>query len=277
MAGKDRIALIGAGRMGGALATGWFRGKGKVDPDDLLICAPRVSGEVSALIRDHGLKRIDALGPRTAKDITIALIAVKPQVFHEMAADLAEVLPPDCTIISVMAGVTIRTMTDLLGDRPVIRAMPNTPTAIGKGVIVCVANEVAEARRKDAKRLLKVGGKVEWIEDERLMGAVTGVSGSGPAYFFLLAESLAGAGESLGLPRELAERLAAETLIGAGELMKSTDMSPQELRRQVTSPNGTTQAALDVMMGGSALPELMRHAVAAAERRSRQLGDTNRN
>ncbi|WP_421787709.1 pyrroline-5-carboxylate reductase [Hyphobacterium sp.] len=277
MAGKDRIALIGAGRMGGALATGWFRGKGKVDAEDLLICAPRLTGEMATLVRERGLKRVEALGPRTAKDVTIALLAVKPQVFYDIADNLAEVLPRDCTIVSVMAGVTIRTITELLGERPVIRAMPNTPTAIGKGVIVCVANEAADPRRKDAERLLKVGGKIEWIDDERLMGAVTGVSGSGPAYFFLLAESLAGAGESLGLPRDLAEKLAAETLIGAGELMKSSGLSPQELRRQVTSPNGTTQAALDVMMGGSALPEMMRHAVAAAERRSRQLGDTNRN
>jgi pyrroline-5-carboxylate reductase len=232
---------------------------------------------MSALVREQGVKRVDKLGPRTAKDVSIALIAVKPQVFYEIAAELADVLPPHCMVISVMAGVSIRTMTDLLGDRPVIRAMPNTPTAIGKGVIVCVANEAGDARRKAAQRLLKVGGKVEWIEDERLMGAVTGVSGSGPAYFFLLAESLAGAGESLGLPRDLAERLAAQTLVGAGELMKASGLSPQDLRRQVTSPNGTTQAALDVMMGGSALPELMRHAVAAAERRSRQLGDTKRN
>jgi pyrroline-5-carboxylate reductase len=277
LADADKIALIGAGRMGGALAAGWLRGKGKVDPENLLICAPRATEEMGALIREHGLKRIDALGPRTAKGVGLVILAVKPHVFFEMADSLAEILPDDCAVISVMAGVNIRTMTELLGDRPIIRAMPNTPTAIGKGVIVCAANAAGETRRKEADKLLKVGGRVEWIDDERLMGAVTGVSGSGPAYFFLLAESLAGAGESLGLPRELAERLAAETLVGAGELMKSSGLTPQELRRQVTSPNGTTQAALDVMMGGSALPELMRHAVAAAERRSRQLGDSNRN
>lgn len=276
MANENRIALIGAGRMGGALATGWFRGKGKIEPENLIVCAPRLPADMSALVRDKAIKRIDALGPRTGKDVKIALIAVKPQVFHEIAEDLAAALPEDCLVISVMAGINIRTLTDVLGDRPVVRAMPNTPTAIGKGVIVCVGNEAGQALRADSDRLLKVGGKVEWIEDERLMGAVTGVSGSGPAYFFLLAESLAGAGESLGLPRELAEKLAAETLIGAGELMKASGLTPQELRRQVTSPNGTTQAALDVMMGGSALPELMRHAVSAAERRSRQLGEGNR-
>ncbi|MEE2526434.1 pyrroline-5-carboxylate reductase [Hyphobacterium sp. HN65] len=276
MAKDDRIALIGAGRMGGALATGWFRGKGKIDPENLIVCAPRLPADMSALVREHGIKRIDALGPRTGKDVKIALIAVKPQVFHEIAEDLAAALPEDCLVISVMAGINIRALTDVLGERPVIRAMPNTPTSIGKGMIVCAGNAAGEALRADADRLLKVGGKVEWIDDERLMGAVTGVSGSGPAYFFLLAESLAGAGESLGLPRELAEKLAAETLIGAGELMKASGLTPQELRRQVTSPNGTTQAALDVMMGGSALPELMRHAVAAAERRSRQLGESNR-
>jgi pyrroline-5-carboxylate reductase len=271
-----RIALIGAGRMGGALATGWLRGKGGLSPDQLLICAPNATEQTAFLAREYSIKRVDALGPRMAKDVSLVVLAVKPQIFHQIASDLAEVLSPDCAIISVMAGVTIRTMTDALGERPIIRAMPNTPASIGAGVIVAVANDAGQAHKKQARKLLKVGGSVEWVSDERLMDAVTAVSGSGPAYFFLLAEALAGAGENEGLPRDLAEKLATETLIGAGELIKASGLNPQELRRQVTSPNGTTQAALDVMMGGSALPELMRRAVNAAERRSRQLSDPNR-
>lgn len=262
--------------MGGALASGWLRGKGKLDPSRLIICAPNPTDGMAELIREHDLKRVDALGPRMAKDVSLVVLAVKPQIFHQIAGDLAKVLPGGCAIISVMAGVTIRTMTEALGDRPIIRAMPNTPASIGAGIIVAVANEAGEARKADATKLLKVGGAVEWIPDERMMDAVTAVSGSGPAYFFLLAEALAGAGENEGLPRELAEKLAANTLTGAGQLLKASGLTPQELRRQVTSPNGTTQAALDVMMGNSALPELMRRAVNAAERRSRQLSDPNR-
>ncbi len=262
--------------MGGALAAGWLRGKGKIDASRLLVCAPNPTDEMAELIKAHDLKCVDALGPRMAKDVSLVVLAVKPQIFHQIAGDLAKVLPDNCAIISVMAGVTIRTMTEALGDRPIIRAMPNTPAAIGAGIIVAVPNNAGEARQAEATKLLKVGGAVEWISDERMMDAVTAVSGSGPAYFFLLAEALAGAGENEGLPRDLAEKLATNTLIGAGELLKRSDLSPQELRRQVTSPNGTTQAALDVMMGNSALPELMRRAVNAAERRSRQLSDPNR-
>lgn len=276
MTTDGRIALIGAGRMGGALAAGWLRGKGRIDPARLLVCAPDITDEMAVLIKTHDLKCVEALGPRMAKDVSLVVLAVKPQVFHQIAEDLAKVLPDNCAIISVMAGVTIRTMAEALGDRPIIRAMPNTPAAIGAGIIVAVANEAGEARQAEATKLLKVGGAVEWIGDERMMDAVTAVSGSGPAYFFLLAEALIGAGENEGLPRDLAEKLATNTLIGAGELLKRSDLSPQELRRQVTSPNGTTQAALDVMMGNSALPELMRRAVNAAERRSRQLSDPNR-
>ena len=276
MSNDGRIALIGAGRMGGALAAGWLRGRNKIDGSRLIICAPNPTDDMAALVKEHDLKRVDALGPRMAKDVTLVVLAVKPQIFHQIAPELAKVLPDNCAVISVMAGVTIRTMTEALGDRPIIRAMPNTPASIGKGIIVAVANDTGEFRVDEANKLLKVGGEVEWVSDERIMDAVTAVSGSGPAYFFLLAEALAGAGENEGLPRELAEKLAANTLMGAGQLLKSTGLSPQELRRQVTSPNGTTQAALDVMMSGSALPELMRRAVNAAERKSRQLSGPNR-
>jgi len=262
--------------MGGALVTGWLRGRNKIDPSRLIVCAPDPTDEIAALVKEHDLKCVDALGPRMAKDVSLVVLAVKPQIFHRIAGELAKVLPENCAVMSVMAGVTIRTMIETLGDRPIIRAMPNTPASIGAGIIVAVANDGGEAIKPAATKLLKVGGNVEWISDERMMDAVTAVSGSGPAYFFLLAEALAGAGENEGLPRDLAEKLATNTLIGAGELLKRSDLAPQELRRQVTSPNGTTQAALDVMMGGSALPELMRRAVNAAERRSRQLSDPNR-
>ncbi|WP_421792969.1 pyrroline-5-carboxylate reductase [Hyphobacterium sp.] len=262
--------------MGTAMAAGWLRGRKGLPADQLLVVDPSPSDEAAAFLKEKGLKRVDEIGPRMASDISLAVLAVKPQVFPEAAASLSTVLSEDCAIVSVMAGVTIRTMEEALGERPVIRAMPNTPAAIGQGIIVANANAAGEAWTGTAEKLLKVGGSVEWVGDERMLDAVTAVSGSGPAYFFLLAEALAGAGEAEGLPRELAEKLAMETLIGAGALLKASGLTPQELRRQVTSPGGTTQAALDVMMGGSALPELMRRAVNAAERRARQLSDPNR-
>lgn len=272
----SRIALIGAGRMGTAMAAGWLRGRRGLPADQLLVVDPSPSHESAVFIRENGLKRVDEIGPRMAKDISLVVLAVKPQMFPEVAAALSTVLNEDCAIVSVMAGITIRTMEEALGERPIVRAMPNTPAAIGKGIIVASGNAAAGGWKTTAKTLLKVGGPVEWVNDERMLDTVTAVSGSGPAYFFLLAEALAGAGEAEGLPRDLAEKLATETLVGAGALLRESGLTPQELRRQVTSPGGTTQAALDVMMGGSALPELMRRAVNAAERRARQLSDPNR-
>jgi pyrroline-5-carboxylate reductase len=154
----------------------------------------------------------------------------------------------------------------------VVRAMPNTPAAIGRGITVAVpAKSVSAAQRTTADALLRAIGSVEWVEDERLMDAVTAVSGSGPAYVFLLAEELARAGVEAGLPAELATRLARETVTGSGELLHRSDKPAATLRQNVTSPGGTTQAALDVLMAGDGLQQLMIRAVAAATKRSIEL------
>lgn len=268
-----RTVLIGAGRMGAALASGWLRKRGAVDPDNLLIVDPGRNETCKALVSKHGLKRVPELGPRMAKDVSTVVLAVKPQQFDELGPKLGEILPEDAAVISVIAGISIRRLKSALGERPIVRAMPNTPASIGKGITVAVASDAPAAVKRQAEKLLKVGGPVEWITDERHMGAVTAVSGSGPAYVFFMVEALAGAGFAEGLPRELAERLARETVIGAAALLAESDQSPAELRRAVTSPGGTTQAALDVLMTG--LPDLMRNAVAAAERQSRRLGGDN--
>lgn len=273
MSDNRRIALVGAGHMGSALAAGWLRGKSGLDPARLLVADPDPGEAGKALIADNALKHVAKIGPRMAKDIGLIVLAFKPQHFDAAAQQLAEILPEDCAVVSIIAGVSLRQMQDVFGDRPLIRAMPNTPASIGKGITVAITSEAGETRKADAEKLLKVGGPVEWIDDERLMGAVTAVSGSGPAYVFLLAEALAGAGFGEGLPRELADRLARETIIGAAALLQKTGDDPQTLRRAVTSPGGTTQAAIDVMMAGGGLPELMRRAINAAERRSRQLGN----
>ncbi len=274
-----RVALIGAGRMGGALAKGWLaKSRGGLKPDQVVIVDPKPGEAIQSLIETHSLTHLDALDAASAEGVQAAILAVKPQMFADVLPAVHAALPEDALAISVAAGVTLRSMASSMPGRPLVRAMPNTPAAIGRGVTVCVADEAAEARGLTAiaDKLLKVAGPVEWLDDERLMGAVTGVSGSGPAYIFLFCEALARAGEAEGLPADLAERLAVATVAGAGALLedglKTGEADAAALRRAVTSPGGTTQAALDALTGSGGLPTLVRNAVAAAERRSRQLG-----
>jgi len=273
MAKGLRIALIGGGNMGGALAAGWLRTKrGAVAADELVVIDPAPGEVVQDLASQSGVAVLPELTADAAATLELAILAVKPQIFEQVATSLADALPDNTGVVSIMAGVTLNRLSMALGDRAIVRAMPNTAAAVGAGVSVCVANEAGEALEKTVTRLLKTAGTVEWVADERMIGAVTAVSGSGPAYVFLLAEALAGAAFAEGLPRDLADKLARETIIGAGALLAKSGKSPQELRRAVTSPNGTTQAAVDVLMGaGGGLPELVRQAVAAAERRSRQM------
>lgn len=274
MKNQTKIALIGAGQMGGALAKGWLRdGTDVLSAKDLVIIDPAPSEDVEALISEYSLEQHEAMTLKLAPSVRSIVLAVKPAMIEKVAEFLAPTLHADTMVISIMAGITIKRLTELFGERPIIRAMANTPSAVGAGISVCVSNPAAEDREDEATALLGVAGEVEWIRDERMMGAVTAVSGSGPAYVFLLAEALEGAAFGEGLPRELAEKLARQTIIGAGALLEASGKTPQELRRAVTSPNGTTQAALDVLMGsGGGLPELVRMAVNAAERRSRQMG-----
>ena len=274
MADKSKIALIGAGQMGGALLSGWLRdGMEAIPAAEIVVIDPTPSDEVQALIEAHKLEHVPAMTLELSTRVRTVVLAVKPQMLDKLAEFLAPVLAADTMLVSIMAGITMKRIALAFGERPIVRAMPNTPSAIGQGISVCVSNAAAEDREDEATALLSGAGEVEWIRDERMLGAVTAVSGSGPAYVFLLAEALAGAGFGEGLPRELADKLARQTIIGAGALLAATDKSPQDLRRAVTSPNGTTQAALDVLLGGGGgLPELVRTAVNAAERRSRQMG-----
>ncbi len=176
-------------------------------------------------------------------------------------------------ILSVAAGRTLESLSrDLPDSIAVVRAMPNTPASVGRGITVCIANaNVTPEQRRECDALLGSVGDVVWVEDEALLGPVTAVSGSGPAYVFLFAECLEAAGIEAGLPHDLAKQLAEVTISGAGELMRRSDLEPAELRRNVTSPKGTTAAALDVLMDKDALKDLMRRAVAAAAKRSGEL------
>ena len=258
------IALAGAGKMGGAMLTGWLA-QG-LDAGRVVLFEPAPSAEIAALAA-RGVR----LNPKDAGAISTLVIAVKPQSFREAGATLKSHVAPATLVVSIMAGTTIKSLQETVGGA-VVRAMPNTPAAIGRGITVAVAGKgVSAAQRATADALLRATGAVEWVDDEGLMDAVTAVSGSGPAYIFLLAEELARAGVAAGLPEELAARLARETVAGSGELLHRSDLAAATLRQNVTSPGGTTAAALEVLMGKDGLAQLMTRAIAAATARSKEL------
>ncbi|HLG82724.1 MAG TPA: pyrroline-5-carboxylate reductase [Bradyrhizobium sp.] len=258
------IALAGAGKMGGAMLTGWLAGG--LDPKQVAVIEPMPSAEITALVA-KGIR----LNARDVGTVGTLVVAVKPQSFREAGALLKPLVSPTTLVVSIMAGTTIASLSEICGGA-VVRAMPNTPAAIGRGITVAVpANDVSAAQRATADALLRATGSVEWVDDESLMDAVTAVSGSGPAYIFLLAEELARAGIAAGLPEQLAMKLARETVAGSGELLHRSDLSAATLRQNVTSPGGTTAAALSVLMADDGLQQLMIRAVAAATARSKEL------
>jgi pyrroline-5-carboxylate reductase len=232
------------------------------------VIEPYLSPEISTLAA-----RGVALNPevKAAGQVETLVVAVKPQMFREAGAKLKPFVSGKTSVVSIMAGTTIASLEEVCGGA-VVRAMPNTPAAIGRGITVAVAaKSVSAPQRAVADALLRATGSVEWVEDESLMDAVTAVSGSGPAYVFLLAESLARAGAAAGLPADLAARLARATVAGAGELLHRSALDAATLRQNVTSPGGTTAAALDVLMSPDGLDPVMERAVAAATRRGREL------
>jgi pyrroline-5-carboxylate reductase len=260
------ILLAGAGKMGGAMLAGWLaRG---LDASRVAVIEPSPSDEISALV-PRGIRLNPS--PKDVGAVATLVIALKPQTFREAGATLKPLAGSSTLVVSIMAGMTIASISRVCGGS-VVRAMPNTPAAIGRGITVAVAaNNVSANQRAVAEALLRATGSVEWVDDESLMDAVTAVSGSGPAYVFLLAEELARAGVDAGLPQELATKLARETVAGSGELLHRSELSSATLRANVTSPGGTTAAALEVLMGPDGLQSLLTRAVAAATRRSREL------
>ena len=260
------IALAGAGKMGGAMLTGWLA-QG-LDPARVVVIEPHPSGEIGALTA-QGIRLNPS--PKDIGEVDTLVVAVKPQSFREAGAALRAFTGSSTLVVSIMAGTPIAALEAVVGGS-VVRAMPNTPAAIGRGITVAVAaKNVSAAQRAVADALLRATGSVEWVEQESLMDAVTAVSGSGPAYVFLLAEELARAGVAAGLPAELATRLARETVSGSGELLHRSELSSATLRQNVTSPGGTTAAALEILMGGDGMQKLLNRAVAAATQRSKDL------
>jgi pyrroline-5-carboxylate reductase len=266
----DAVVLVGCGQMGGAMLRGWLaRGAAAsyrvVEPAAVpadLAKAPGVSWFPSAS---------DLPTIMTADAI---VFAVKPQAIDGVLPPYRRFARPGTLFLSIAAGTTIARIARHLGaDAAIVRAMPNTPAAIGRAITVACPNAaVGDNQRRLCDALLAAIGDSAWISDEALMDAVTAVSGSGPAYVFLLIEALAGAGERVGLPADLALRLARATVAGAGELAWRSPESPARLRDAVTSPGGTTRAALDVLLADpDGLVPLIERAVAAATRRSREL------
>lgn len=264
------VLLVGAGRMGGAMLDGWL-GRG-LDPALTTVLDPALPPEVEALIASRGVRH----NPRDpgAPPPALLLLAVKPQVIHDVVPKVVPHVAPGTVVVSIVAGTTINTLASMLPpDTAIIRAMPNTPAAVGRGFSVCVAAPTTtQSHRQMTTALLEASGEVAWIDDESLMDAVTAVSGSGPAYVFWLTECLADAAVSAGLPSDLAGRLARATVTGAGELMNRSTLEPAKLRENVTSAGGTTAEALAVLMADDGLKPLMVKAVAAAKRRAGELG-----
>ncbi len=267
------ILLIGCGKMGGALLEGWLaRG---VAPESVRIVEPAAE-RARELVNRHGVEtvaEVAALGEGFAP--AVVMLAVKPQTMDAALAPCRRFVSPGTVFLSIAAGKTLAYFARVLSAQAaVVRAMPNTPAAVGCGISVLAANEnVTDAQRAACQALLEAVGETVWTEGDALFDAVTAVSGSGPAYVFLLIECLARAGVAAGLPEDLATRLARATVYGAGVLAQRSGEPAETLRRNVTSPGGTTQAALDVLMADDGLAPLMTRAVAAAARRSRELAD----
>lgn len=262
------LLLVGCGNMGRALLAGWLARGTPADAVTVVEPGP----DQAAAARALGVRVLaDAAGLAADYRPAVVLLAVKPQAMDAVAPAYARFAGSAC-FLSIAAGKTLAGLRRGLGAGAIVRTMPNTPAAVGRGITVAVPNAAVTAAMKTVcTGLLEAVGEVVWVEDEGLLDAVTAVSGSGPAYVFLLIEAMASAGVAAGLAPDLAARLARATVAGSGELAARSTDDPAQLRKNVTSPGGTTQAALDVLMAPDGLPGLITRAVAAATRRSREL------
>lgn len=261
LAGQS-LFLVGGGKMGMALLDGWLAAG--LEPSQFLVQDPKPS----EALKNSGVR----LNPDTkslaaqAPDITI--LAIKPQFIEAVLPALS--LPDGSLVVSLMAGVPLATLSDMLGDKlACIRTMPNTPAAIGKGMTGLYADaQTTPDQRGATEALLQAVGQTVWLDTEAAIDSVTAISGSGPAYIFHMAEAMASAGEQLGLSQDIARQLAEQTLVGAAAMLEQMDTPSAQLRQNVTSPGGTTQAALDVLMADDGLGQLMHRATKAAQARA---------
>ncbi|HET7716604.1 MAG TPA: pyrroline-5-carboxylate reductase [Bauldia sp.] len=261
------LALVGAGKMGGAMLSGWLAAG--LDPKAVVAIDPAPPPDALALLAKAGIAARAEVPPLKAR---VVVIAVKPQLMATVLPGLKPMVGAETVVLSIAAGKTIASFESALGEVAIVRAMPNTPAQVGRGITAAVGNRRATADdRALVSALLEAVGEVAWLDDEALIDTVTAISGSGPAYVFHFVECLAEAAERLGLPPELAARFARATVEGAGELLHRSDLSPAELRKNVTSPGGTTAAALAVLAAEDGLVPLIVKAATAAKRRSEEL------
>ncbi|HET6546414.1 MAG TPA: pyrroline-5-carboxylate reductase [Rhodanobacteraceae bacterium] len=269
--GAARTAFIGGGNMARSLIGALLRGA--ASPDAIAVAEPDAALR-EALERDFGVA-VHAGNSDAARDAGTIVLAVKPQVMQTVCTGLAPIVADRLPlVISIAAGIRLDQLQHWLGtELPMVRAMPNTPALIGAGISGLIANAKADAdQRARAEAILAAAGRTVWIEREELMDTVTAVSGSGPAYFFLLVEALEDAAVAQGLPRATARSLATLTCLGAGRMLTEGAGTPAELRKRVTSPGGTTQAALDTF-ADAGFPNTVARAVEAATARGRELSD----
>lgn len=269
---NNPVLIIGCGRIGSAILSGLLDNGLKksavsiVDPYlDLIKSKFKVLPDKAF---NNSLDNINkSLNP------SIVIIAVKPAVMDKTLIDLKPFNLTKTVILSVAAGKLLKYFEDKLGyEQAIIRGMPNTPISVGEGITVCCSNDkTTQKQKKLCNSLLRTVSSVEWIKDESLMDAVTALSGSGPAYLFYLVEAMASAGEALGLPTKLSQKLASETISGSAALLKKSKSSATDLRKNVTSPGGTTSAALEVIMAEDGLAKIMRKAMQQAKARSKEL------
>lgn len=262
------VLLVGAGKMGTAMAAGWI--KAGLPGAALTLVDPSPHESVAAFASQVGATLSPTLPTSSPR---VVVLAVKPQVMENVLVLVRPIVGPETLVLSIAAGISIARFEAGLGTNRIVRTMPNTPAQLGKGITGAVATPaVTGPDRELAQALLNAAGEVIWLDDEALIDSVTAVSGSGPAYVFYLVETLAAAGEKQGLTPDQAMKLARQTIVGAAALLEADPSQAAQLRKNVTSPNGTTQAALDVLMAPDGLQPLMDRAVTAARVRSEELG-----
>ena len=264
-----RIAFVGAGNMATSLIGGLIA---RAVPAENITASEPFAEQRERIAREHGIAVFEDNAAAVA-GADIVVLAVKPQVMKDVCLALAPALPADALIVSIAAGIPCASLARWLGDKAIVRCMPNTPALLHQGASGLYANaRTSEAQREQADALLSAVGLVLWLDEEQQIDAVTAVSGSGPAYFFLLMEAMTAAGERLGLSAETASLLARQTALGAARMALVSDVEPAELRRRVTSPKGTTEAAINAFQAGG-FEALVEKALQAAAHRSAELAE----
>jgi pyrroline-5-carboxylate reductase len=265
-----KIALVGGGNMGEAIVSALLS-KDICTPEE--ICAADISEARRQYLKQKFSIHVTPTNSDAVKDANVIIMAVKPQNLAEVLAGLNDRLKPGQLVLSIIAGARIATLQEGLRHNCIVRSMPNTPAQIGEGMTVWTATEkVTESQKNTVRSILAVMGKEIYVEDEKAINMATAVSGSGPAYFFLFVEALTDAAVAIGLPRDTAQELALQTMLGAGQLIKKSGKEPADLRRMVTSPGGTTAEALRVFEE-EGFNSLVAKAVAAAHQKAISLGN----